>query len=438
MQKQETSKPTVPSCLNGFVSSLYTPAEAREIFRVLDMRGAFDFDVFDTGLFPAVGKGSPAEQTSGYRAVWVRDNVHIAYAHWAVGNKALAVRNALCLAEFFKKQRQKFEDVITGKKDPRGPMNRPHIRFDGEACDEIEKKWPHAQNDALGVFIWFFCTLILCGDISPTASDKALLADFVRFFKAIAYWRDEDSGHWEEQRKISASSIGAVVAGLKKYRAFLDSPLAGSGGMPGKREVDELAEAGLNALASILPWECTQESPFKRRRYDAALLFLIDPLEVVEGPAAERIIDDTVSNLQGAYGIARYPEDSYWGPNYRNIPPEKRTIDLSEDIIQRTRYSAAGMEARWCIFDSVLSVIYGKKYRRGRSPEDSARQASYFNRALSQLIESPDGRGKLLLPEAYFMENGKWAPNDHIPLQWAHANFLRAAHALCADAAYTG
>ena len=38
------------------------------------------------------------------------------------------------------------------------------------------------------------------------------------YFQAIRYWQDEDSGHWEERRKIEASSIGAVVAGLRELR----------------------------------------------------------------------------------------------------------------------------------------------------------------------------------------------------------------------------
>jgi len=34
-----------------------------------------------------------------------------------------------------------------------------------------------------------------------------ILGLFPLFFQAVRYWEDEDSGHWEEARKIEASSI---------------------------------------------------------------------------------------------------------------------------------------------------------------------------------------------------------------------------------------
>ncbi len=39
-----------------------------------------------------------------------------------------------------------------------------------------------------------------------------MLTLFPLCFEAIAYWQDEDSDHWEEDRKITASSIRVVIA----------------------------------------------------------------------------------------------------------------------------------------------------------------------------------------------------------------------------------
>ena len=78
----------------------------------------------------------------------------------------------------------------------------------------------------------------------------------------------------------------------------------------------------------------------------------------------------------------------------------------------------------------MVSVIYAKKFLKDRGLSDFERQIFYLNRALAQLSEWPIGSGRLLLPEAYFEEGVQWVPNDHMPLQWAHANLLRAVCAM--------
>ncbi len=419
----------IPSAIAPFCSPSYNCEAAEALEQTLRRMRVFDFEVFPGGLFPAVGSGSATERTSGYRAVWVRDNAHIAYAHLAAGETAAAVENGLALVAFFEGQRHRFEDIISKRRAPSDPMNRPHIRFDGETGAEIDTPWPHAQNDALGVFLWFFCTLVLEGAVDLNASQAALLTDFVRYFEAIEYWQDEDSGHWEEQRKISASSIGAVTAGIGRYRALRNTSRFPFESALSLETVDGLLATGTRALRAVLPSECIQPNPLKRRRYDAALLFLIDPLEIVSGHMAERIIEDITTHLEGAYGISRYLEDSYWGPDYRRIPEEKRTIDLSEDILERREFAVAGKEAQWCLFDAVVSIVHGKRYRESSDPGRLALQMKYLNRALSQLVEAEDAE-RLLLPEAYFIESDRYVPNDHLPLQWAHANLWRAVNGL--------
>jgi phosphorylase kinase alpha/beta subunit len=420
----------MPSHLSKLIQSNYTQSEVEAIGDLLYRSHTFDFDRYSSGLYPAVGRGSANEQTSGYRAIWIRDNVHIAYAHLVCGDIEAAVKNTLSTAAFFTRQHHRFIDIIERRKDAADPMNRPHIRYDGETGDEILERWPHAQNDALGAFLWLFSTLLIQGNIRVHNVFEPLLLDFVQYFRAIEYWKDEDSGHWEETRKISASSIGAVAAGLMKLKDLLRASKGIFSGALDETEMDALIAIGMRTLEEILPFECIQEHPEKSRRYDASLLFLIDPFDVVDRRTADQIILDIDSTLKGDRGIARYLCDSYWGPQYRNIPPEKRTIDLSEDIIQRSDYSVSGMEARWTIFDPVLSVIYGKRYRATFNDQDLARQIDYFNRSLFQLVESSDGEERLMLPEAYFMENGKYIPNDHMPLQWAHANLMRAVFGL--------
>ncbi len=419
----------------AFYRNSYSCDEIEKLYKALTQFRVFQFDAFPNGLFPAVGRGSVTEQTSGYRAVWVRDNVHIAYAHYVTEDEALraaAIRNASALSSFFEtnKQQTRILNVIKNPEIALNPMNRPHIRFDGEIETEITEKWPHAQNDALGAFLFFFCSLAIDKAIAVTSSQREMLRNFVHYFQAIEFWKDEDSGHWEEQRKISASSIGAVNAGLTKYRELLDLPGFATDRSIIEYDLETLLDTGIKAMNTILPLECAQQETLKYREHDAALLFLADPYEIVHLNTADKILSNIRKHLQGEYGIKRYLKDSYWGPNYRSIPPEKRTIDLSEDIIQRDAFSVEGREAEWCIFDSVMSCAYGKRYLTAGDKSFLDLQTEYFNRALLQLVECPENNQRLVIPEAYFVENEMYVPNDHLPLQWAHANLLRAVIAM--------
>lgn len=418
-----------PSRIRSLLSSSYSLREIREIDDQLQSRGTFVLQPYSSGLFPAVGPGSATERTSGYRSVWVRDNVHIAYAHFAGGNTPVAVRTTYAIASFYLKYRHRFTDVIAGRVDPSDPMVRPHVRFDGERLEEIAEKWPHAQNDALGYFLWLFCRLALAGVLVPTEEQIALLADMVRYLDTIRFWCDEDSGHWEEQRKVSASSIGVVNAALRAYQTLFEQcPYALRENATADRVKRMIADA-TQALDAILPAECAQVDPRKQRRYDAGLLFLVEPLAVVEPAMANRILSDVTSKLLGEHGISRYPGDSYWGPDYRRkVPESKRTCDFSDSMEHRDSLaSVPGMEAQWCIFDPILSIIHGRRYQRDGRRRSLDLQTRHLNRSLSQLIErSREGKHLLLCPEAYFAEEGNWVANDHIPLLWTQANLWRA------------
>jgi hypothetical protein len=149
----------------------------------------------------------------------------------------------------------------------------------------------------------------------PTASASPR---FVRYL-ADPFWQDEDSGHWEETRKISASSIGVVVAGLREWLALMGVAQIAPDARTHRRQVTEavdLIDRGRAALAAILPGECAQLSPDQNRRYDAALVFLLHPLGVIDGPMADLLLSDVRRMLTGQIGIRRYLGDSYWAPDY--------------------------------------------------------------------------------------------------------------------------
>ena len=432
----------------------YSAAEFRALSGFLMEQGVFAFQSLPNGLFSAAGSAG-ADDVSGYQYVWVRDNVHVAHAHYVCGDTASAGRTLSALMRYFQKHQPRFRDIIGDREtDPEtalaaDPMNRPHIRFDGRKFAEVDQKWAHAQNDALGYFLWCYCKLVRDGVIRPDSDQVKCLALFPLYFEAIQYWRDRDSGHWEETRKVSASSIGAVVAGLREFEALTEEHQGWAELIAPGFKVDSgglrwLREKGEAALKRILPCESIEPEACYRR-YDAALLFLIYPLGVVGWEEARIILEDVATHLQGMHGIRRYLGDSYWFPDYKKVPERERTADFSGGIEARNAGLPPGQEAQWCIFDPILSVIYGQMHlrRKAEGKLEEAReflrlQTTYFNRSLTQLTPGLKGDARLKAPEAYYLENGRYVPNDHTPLLWSQANLWLAVNQMAQSVSATG
>lgn len=380
--------------LARLVKARYVGAEIQRIFKLLSGRGTFEFERLENGLFPAAGV-APGD-ISGYHHVWVRDNVFVADALFRIGRVDEAASTARALAAFYRKHAFRFADIIEGRRDPSDPMVRPHVRFDGERLAELDEHWAHAQNDALGYFLWLHCQLARAKVVE---TDLALYTMFARYFEAIRFWEDEDSGHWEETRRVRASSIGVVTGALRT--------------LPAEVGADRLVAEGEAALEELLPAESED------RRYDAALIFLVHPIGVVGRADADQILRDVTECLQGEHGIRRYLGDSYWAPDYKkHLDPGERTRDFSDNLASRDLLLIEpGVEAQWCIFDPMLACAYAE---RG----DAHLADAHLNRSLSQLTDD------LRCPEAYYFEAGRWVPNDHTPLLWSQANLLRALHLL--------
>jgi GH15 family glucan-1,4-alpha-glucosidase len=403
----------------------YTAAQVQAVESALLAHGTIAWTPLATGLYPA----SSAADGAGYRHVWVRDNVYVALALWRSGQPEPAAAVARGLLAFYGRYRHRFEEAAD--LDGRDVMTRPHVRFDGGSLTEIAaERWPHAQNDALGYCLWLAASLARANVFAPTADEVETLQALVRYLEAIRFWNDQDSGHWEETRKIGASSIGAVAAGLRAWRDWLRAastraPIAGVTPTAARALEDaagSLIEAAERALQAILPGECAQLSPHQNRRYDAALLLLVYPLAVVDGPIADLVVHDVRRYLQGQVGIRRYLRDSYWAPDYdRRVAAGDRTRDYSADIETRdVLIEDIGREAQWCLFDPLLSAWFGERFKAGGSIDDRARQVLHFNRALAHVTDA------WACPELYYERDGRLIPNPHTPLLWTQANLKLA------------
>lgn len=396
----------------------------RAIEALLAEQGTFQAQALPGGLFAAAG--APQEALAGmrYHYVWVRDNALL--GHWLTetgrSEQALQVLRQLCT--FFVRHRRRFVDIIEGRADPAIAMNRPHVRFEGQSLSELQEPWGHKQNDALGYFLWFACKMLR--SIPDRAWPELLptLALFPRFFHSVRFWQDDDSGHWEEEEAVHASSIGVALAGLLALRHLQDQAeprrvLAENGASCDL--VEELCEAGRRALAAILPNESIDSQAC--RTADAALLFLIYPLDVVDDESALRIIRRVRDELQGEIGVARYRGDTFWAPDYKERVSAAQRTGFVAAADERLRIDVpSGQEAQWCLFDSTLSTIHGQRFLRHGHDEDLERQVEYLNRALAQLTKAADGFTPFRCPEAYYLARGHWTPNDATPLLWAQAD----------------
>lgn len=396
--------------LKSFYEAGHTPSE---ILVYLKRRGALEFPVQQSGLLSAISDSGVEAQTSGMLHAWVRDNCHVAMALKTCGELDVPIGIARAIIRVFSDAKGKMEAIVDGNANPAVVANRPPARVDALTL-EPDEGWANDQNDSVGAMLKLVCELVLGGSLRLSKEENALLDVVVDYLKAIRYWEDADSGYWEEARKVNASSIGTVVAGLKAYVALRIKE--------NLKDHVESAEAliayGMRALENILPNEAVSPKA-RRRECDAADIFLVEPLGVVSGRMALEIVERCEYALVRERGIARYRGDSYWTKDYRKLfGLGARTADFSENPETRDRFAVAGAEAQWTLFDPMLAVFWLKRFRGSESEGDRERAIWHFHRALGQFIEV----GRCLKdPEAYFLESGEWVPNDHVPLLWSEA-----------------
>jgi phosphorylase kinase alpha/beta subunit len=179
---------------------------------------------------------------------------------------------------------------------------------------------------------------------------------------------------WEENEEVHASSIGAVLAGLKKWQEI--------GGM----DVDQDAiDRGQAALHALLPRE--SESKFA----DLALLSLIYPYAVVNRDMAQQIVDKLVYHMAKDKGVMRYKFDRYYNKNDDG-------------------YSE---EAEWCFGLSWLAIAY-------KWLGDDINAFTYLDKATATITQ--DGK----IPELYMSNSDE--PNENTPLGWSESMYVAALY----------
>jgi GH15 family glucan-1,4-alpha-glucosidase len=407
---------TEDGLLRHLISENYTAESLGKIKEVQAASRTHEARPASNGLF-AASSSQAADATTGYQNVWIRDNIMVADSLRRRGDFAAAIGCIQGLTRFFERQLARFREII---EDPARALKedanrRPHVRFTAQTLGELPEKWPHAQNDALGQALWFRLVLANTGVLPMSARDYEIYRIFPPYFEAIEYWQDRDSGTWEEGGKINNSSVGAVVAGLEELLKCECSIHPANA-----EKLQMLIARGRERLNATLPFEAPPE-----RMVDSALLFLIHPLSAVRTREMEDAILNLVqARLKGEIGIKRYAGDSYFCQDYDEwFAPGQMSTDFSERLEFRDAHLQPNCEAQWCIFDPLLSVIFGQRFLADRSDRASfQKQVHYFNRSLAQVTAAGE------CPELYFLKHGRYIANVHTPLAWTQANQALALH----------
>ncbi len=308
---------------------------------------------------------------TGYDKAWLRDIYFMTLGFYETGDIETVQKAARVLLEVFVKHQDKINWAIDNK--PHHAWQYIHARFHPETFEEYWEEWGNSQNDAVGEVLNLLVTLELRGaSVIKTDNERDMLQKIINYLVALEYWKDDDNGIWEENMEVHASSIGSVLAALKKASEvdWLEVPA-------------HAIESGEAALRQLLPRE--SESKF----CDLALLTLIYPFAVTTEDETVEILNNVEYHLAKERGLIRYKFDRYYNKN---------TDGYSE-------------EAEWCFGLSWLAIIYAERGEKEK--------AFYWLRKAKETV-TEDG----LIPELYLSNSDE--PNGNTPLGWAESMYIVA------------
>ena len=169
---------------------------------------------YDSGLFAASKRGVE----TGHDKAWLRDNFYECLAFEVTGEEEIVRKTYRAILDIFKKHEYKIDYAIAKK--PSYTHQYIHARYHPETFDEFWEEWGNKQNDAIGCILFKVGTLERDhkGLLALDEDDVRIIQKLVWYLSTLEYWHDKDSGMWEEDEELHASSVGACVAGLRAAR----------------------------------------------------------------------------------------------------------------------------------------------------------------------------------------------------------------------------
>ena len=164
------------------------------------------------GLFLA----SDQAVTTGYDKAWIRDNVYETLAFECADEWEVVSKTYHTLLDIFDTHIDKINWAVTNK--PFESWQFIHARFNPETLEEFWEEWGNKQHDAIGAVLFKLAEFEQNGhSMLRSDKDRKTVQTLIYYICNVEYWHDADNGMWEEAEEVHASSIGAVLAGLKKW-----------------------------------------------------------------------------------------------------------------------------------------------------------------------------------------------------------------------------
>ncbi|MBL3643950.1 glycoside hydrolase family 15 protein [Peribacillus frigoritolerans] len=296
-----------------------------------------------------------ASVSDDYNYVWIRDVVYTVIPF--INDPSNRYEKAYhALFDLFQTYEWKI-DIHTVQK-PQFLFEHIHARYSTE-LKELPDEWGHAQNDAVGAFLWGVGEGYRHGKkVIRNQRDLEIVQKLVNYLECLQYWQSEDNGMWEENIEIHASSIGACVAGLNSVKMLVNVK-------------EELIKKGEETLRFLLPRESYSKET------DLALLSLIYPYRLVDREIALEILKNVTERLERTNGCIRYEKDLYYND---------------------------GQEAEWCFGLPWLGLCYLELGMMNKVNE-------YIDKTKMIIPENWE------VPELYI--GGSNVPNGNTPLAWS-------------------
>lgn len=320
-----------------------------------------------SGLFMA----SAPDVKTGYNKAWLRDNYFMTLGFQVCEDWEPVRAAARGLLQILCKHQDKIKWAV--EHEPKEAWQFIHARYNPVTLEEYHEPWGNKQNDAVGEVLHLLAACE-CSPISVVENDneREMVQLLVDYLANIEYWKSPDSGIWEEDQELHASSIGACISGLRSAQA-----------LPYTSVSDELIQHGVDALVQLLPRE--SEKKFS----DLALLSLQYPFGVLDADTCATVVHNIEYYNLRDKGVIRYRGDRY----YNNNPD-----GVSE-------------EAEWTMGLPWLAIIYAELGHLD--------QAEHY---LARTLAAEDVHEKL--PELYYAHTD--IPNENSPLGWAESLFAVA------------
>ena len=393
-------------CHNNTLESLLKDSYSKQELEVIyqNTNDVRTITTFDNKYGTFIKASDNASSETNYNQIWVRDSLW-GYKKLINDNteesKAIAKNVLLSLLDYFSTPNQiaRAKAAIVNPNlvllSKNGNMNAIHIRFDASILDDVQvdgqpERWTHKQNDALGFLLSEVISAVENKDISFDDLNQAnseilnatkridTLIYLVTYLNALKFYQMADSGSWEENEAIRASSIGFVINGEEKLYDYLKSETTDADHDAFVQAYDDFVnnnnyqyyssqdflpfyiDEGYKVIKLLIDnggeCACYDQIDDNYRTADAALLNLIYPcnLKNLEHSYKSKILKIINDDLITPVGIKRYQNDNYQSANFW-FNGIKTDINEGDTAAKRKKTFIAGTEASW-FFDSWYAI----------------------------------------------------------------------------------